>query len=45
MFNSGPDLPAPPKSAGNGRNWRPRTPNGEPNGRTANNKYRRPSKS
>ncbi len=37
MFNSGPDPPPdPPKSAGNDRNWRPRTFPEQPNGRTAN---------
>ncbi len=36
MFNSGPDPPDPPNSAGNDRSWRPRTPPEQPNGRTAN---------
>ncbi len=45
ISNSGPDPPDPQNSVGNDRNWRPRTPKEQPNGRTANQKYKIPSKS
>jgi hypothetical protein len=44
QFRPGPP-PNPPKSAGNGRKWRPRSPQEKSNGRTPNKKHKIPSKS